>query len=229
MFAKCSPSRILFFTIALASTVSCFAQRTTHGIVVDSATLSVLPGVHVRIKNSNRGTSTNAKGEFFITTNSTDTLLLSSVGYLDLVVPLLFEEADILIRMREKFFMLKEVVISSTPLAPTTVTRSVRTMPRKMSTAEAFSSPWDYFTRGQKDRRKTTKLINENNRIRTYVEVVHDQLLREDIMREFDLTETQFYSTLAEFNKQNRDALLYSTDRNEIISSLKLFFRTSHQ
>ena len=224
MFAKCSPNRILFFLLATALSGSCFAQRTTHGIVVDSATLAVLPGVHVRIKNSNRGTSTNAKGEFFIAAKPTDTLLLSSIGYVDLVLPLLFEEQDILIRMREKVFILKEVVISSTPLGPTTVTRSVRTMPRKMSTAEAFSSPWDYFTRGQKDKRKTTKLINENNRIKTYVEVVHDQLLREDIMREFDLTETQFYSMLADFNRQKQGALLYSTDKNEIISSLKDFF-----
>ena len=225
MFARCNLNSILFLILASALSLPCFAQRITHGIVVDSATLNVLPGVHVRIKNSNQGTSTNAKGEFFIRTNPKDTLLLSSIGYVDLVIPLLFEEEDILIRMREKVFILKEVVISSTPLGPTPVTRSVRTAPRKMEVSEAFSSPWEYFTRGQKDRRKTTKLINENNRIKTYVEVVHDQLLREDIMREYELSEIEFYSMLAEFNRQNRDALLYSTDKNEIISSLKSFFQ----
>jgi hypothetical protein len=229
MLATRVPIRILFSFIAMALSFSGHAQKITHGIVVDSASLSVLPGVHVRIKNSDRGTSTNSKGEFYIKTNPTDTLLLSSIGYVDLVLPLLFEEEDILIRLQEKVILLKEVVISSTPLSPTPITRSVHAAPRKMSTADAFSSPWDYFTRDQKDRRKATKLINENNRIKTYNEVVHDQLLREDIMREFEIAETEFYGKLAEFNKQNQGVLLYSTDKNEIVTSLKSFFEKAYK
>jgi len=216
--------KIYFTILILALSFSGVAQKITHGIVVDSASLITLQGVHVKIKNSNRGTSTNPKGEFFITTKPTDTLLLSSVGYTDLEVPLLFEEEDILIRLKEKVRMLKEITITSTRLSPSEVVRTTRTMPRKMSTADAFSSPWDYFTKGQKDKRKATKLINENNRIKTYVEVIHDDLLREDIMQELDLSETQYYGTLAEYNQQSQ-GVLYSTDRNEIISSLKSFFR----
>ncbi|HEX6222759.1 MAG TPA: carboxypeptidase-like regulatory domain-containing protein [Chryseolinea sp.] len=200
------------------------AQRITHGIVVDSASLSALPGVHVKIKNSDRGTSTNSKGEFFIPTKPTDTLFLTRVGYIDLVVPLLFEEEDILIRLKERVRILKEITITATRLNPSEIVRSTRTAPRKMSTADAFSSPWDYFTRGEKDKRKVTKLINENNRIKTYIEVIHDQLLREDIMHEMQLSETEYYATLAQFNMQSKE-VLYSTDKSEIISALKSFFR----
>lgn len=201
-----------------------WAQRTTHGIVVDSVTLTPLQGVHVKIKNSERGTSTNAKGEFYINTKPTDTLLLSRIGYIDLAIPLLFEEEDILIRLKERIRMLKEITITSTRLSASEVVRSTRTMPRKMSTADAFSSPWEYFNRTQKDRRKAVKLINENNRIRTYVDVMHDQLLREEIMHELNLTENEYYNLLAEFNRQSQD-VLYSTDRTEIIDALKRFFR----
>ena len=215
--------KVYFTILVLTLSFSSVAQKITHGIVVDSASLTTLQGVHVKIKNSDRGTATNIKGEFFITTKPTDTLLLSRVGYLDLEVPLLFEEEDILIRLKERVRMLKEITITSTRLSPSEVVRTTRTMPRKMSTADAFSSPWDYFTKGEKDKRKATKLINENNRIKTYVEVIHDQLLREDIMHELELSETQYFSTLAEFNKQSQ-GLLYSTDKNEIISSLKSFF-----
>ena len=215
--------KVYFTMLVLTLSFPGVAQKITHGIVVDSASLSILQGVHVRIKNSERGTSTNIKGEFFISAKPTDTLLLSRVGYIDLEVPLLFEEADILIRLKEKVYILKEFTISSTRLGPSEVVRTTRVMPRKMSTADAFSSPWDYFTKGQKDKRKATKLINENNRIRTYVEVIHDQLLREDIMQELELSETDYYATLAEFNKQSQ-GVLYSTDKNEIISSLKSFF-----
>src|SRR5918993_908025 len=189
------------------------AQKITHGIVVDSVSLTALQGVHVKVKNSERGTSTNSKGEFYIATQPTDTLLLTRIGYNDLAVPLLFEEEDILIRLKERVRLLKEITI-----------RATRSMPRKMSTADAFSSPWEYFTRGEKDKRKATKLINENNRIRTYVEVIHDQLLREEIIDEFNLSETEYYATLAAFNKQSQD-VLYSTDKHEIITSLKDFFR----
>lgn len=120
--------------------------------------------------------------------------------------------------------MLKEITIRSTRLQESVIVRSERTMPRKMSTADAFSSPWEYFNREQREKRKTVKLINENNRVRTYVEVVHDQLLREDIMNELGLEETEYYAILAAFNKQSSD-VLYSTDKVEIINSLKSFFR----
>jgi hypothetical protein len=213
-----------FLTLVLLLSISGFAQRTTHGIVVDSLTLGPLQGVHVKVKGTNKGTVTDARGEFYLAAQRVDTLALSRIGYVDLTIPLFFEEQDIMIRMKEKVRILKEITISGTRLSEVEVTRTTRTMPRKMSTADAFSSPWDYFTRGQKDKRKTTRLINENNRIRTYVEVIHDQLLREEIMDEHDLSETQYYNILAAFNSQSQD-VLYSTDKFEIIKSLKYFFR----
>jgi hypothetical protein len=225
MVLKNDQKNWLFLAFVLMMSLSGFAQKQTHGIVVDSLTMAALQGVHVRVKNSDRGTVTNAKGEFYINTTAADTLLLSRVGYLDLSIPLLFEEEDILIRMKERVRYLKEITISGTRLNPSEVTRSVRTAPRKMSTADAFSSPWDYFTKGEKDKRKTVKLINENNRIKTYVEVINDMLIREDIMGELGLSETEYYATLAEFNKQSAGTVLYSTDRYEIMEALKYFFR----
>jgi hypothetical protein len=216
--------KLCFLALAVLLSISAFAQRITHGIVVDSLTIGPLQGVHVKIKGSNKGTVTDAKGEFYIPAQRADTITLSRVGYVDLTIPLFFEEEDIMIRMKERVRMLKEITISGTRLSDGEVTRTTRTMPRKMSTADAFSSPWDYFTRGQKDRRKTTKLINENNRIRTYVSVVYDQLLREEIMDAHGLSETEYYNILAAFNSQSRD-VLYSTDEYEIIDALKSFFR----
>ena len=223
MQSRCS-KRLCFFALALTLSLSGFTQNVTHGIVVDSLTLGPLQGVHVKVKNSNKGTVTDAKGEFYISAQRVDTLMLSRVGYIDLLVPLFFEERDILIRLKERVRILQEITISGTRLRPSEVIRTTRTMPRKMTTADAFSSPWDYFTRGQKDRRKAVKLINENNRIKTYVEVINDQLLREEIMDEHGLTETEYYNILAAFNSQSQD-VLYSTDRYEIMASLRSFFR----
>lgn len=220
----CLPKKFLFVALAVSLSVSAVAQRITHGIVVDSLTLGPLQGVHVKIKGTDKGTVTDAKGEFYIAAQRADTLTLSRVGYVDLTIPLFFEEEDIMIRLKERVRMLKEITISGTRLSEGEVLRTTRTMPRKMSTADAFSSPWDYFTRGQKDRRKATKLINENNRIRTYVEVIYDQLLREQIMEEQGLSESEYFNILAAFNSQSQD-VLYSTDKFEIINALKSFFQ----
>jgi len=194
---------------------------------MDSISLRTLQGVHVRIKNSDRGTVTNSAGVFVLTTLPADTLVLSIVGYNTLELPLLFEEEDLLIRLSERIRMLKEITIRSTRLYESEIVRAPRTQPHKMSVADGFASPWEYFSRGQKEKRKVGRLINENDRIRTYIDVIHDQELREDIMSEHDLTEVEYYNTLAKFNQQSMD-VLYSTDPYTIITSLKSFYNKMH-
>ena len=86
----------------------------------------------------------------------------------------------------------------------------------KMSVADGFASPWEYFSKRATEKRKVVKLINENDRMKTYVDVIHDQELREDIMDTHGSTEVEYYNSLAMFNQQSSD-VLYSTDRYTII------------
>ena len=211
----------LFVTLPLC------AQKLTHGIVVDSVSLKALAGVHVRVKGKDIYATTGSLGAFQINAARTDTLVLSMVGYTTTVVPLLFEEEDLMIRMGERYQLLQEVTISGKRLFESEIVRTDRTAPHKMSTAEAFSSPWTYFSRDQKERRKVVKLINENDRIKTYIQVINDQETREDIMYDYNISETEYYSTLALFNQQSQD-VLYSTDPNEIISALRNFFKRAY-
>ena len=212
---------IIFFSITC---ICCFAQKITRGIVVDSLTLKALPGVHVRVKNTNRVAVTNSIGVFNLATSPADTLVLSSVGYNTLELSLLFEEEDILIRLSERIQLLKEITITGKRLYESEIFRTPRLQPRKMSPSDGFSSPWEYFSRGQREKRKVVKLINENDRIKTYIQVINDQELREDIMAEYGLTEVEYYNNLAKFNQQSSD-VLYSTDTYVIIESLRSFFK----
>jgi hypothetical protein len=222
--------RLTLFTIALLlfGATPALCQKRTRGIVVDSLSLRALPGVHVQVKGSGKGSVTDAQGIFLITTRPADTLLLSLVGYNALEIPLFFEEEDILIRLSERIRMLPEITINSSRLYDNEITRAERTKPHALSVSDAFSSPWEYFSKGQREKRKVVKLINENNRIKTYIQVVNDQELREDIMATHDITETQFYNGLASFNQQS-GAVLYSTDPYEIMASLKSFFKRLYQ
>lgn len=202
-------------------------QKRTRGIVVDSIAMSALSRVHVVVKGTHRGTLTDANGVFIVMTAPTDTLVLSYLGYRTIEIPLLFEEDDILIRMGERIKMLKEITVTGARIGENEVIRTEHAKPRKMTTADAFSSPWEYFSRGQKERRKVVKLINENDRIKTYIQVINDATLRETIMQELEISETQYYSTLAKFNQQSRP-VLYSTDPEEIVSSLRSFFERAY-
>lgn len=215
------------FCLLLFASLPLCAQKLTHGIVVDSASLKALPGVHIRVKGKDVFAVTGSLGAFQIAAASTDTLVLSMVGYTTVIVPLLLEEEDLMIRMGERYQLLQEVTISGNRLFESDIVRTPRTAPRKMTTAEAFSSPWTYFSRDQKERRKVVKLINENDRIKTYIQVINDQETREDIMYDHGISETEYYSTLALFNQQSQD-VLYSTDPNEIIDALRSFFERAY-
>ncbi len=218
--------RFFSFTLLLLFIgVSGYSQKKTRGIVIDSISLKSLSGIHVQIKNKSGGTTTNDQGIFILPTLITDTLVLSFVGYYTLEIPLFFEEEDILIRMNEKVRMLNEVIISSNRILPSVIYRSTRTLPKStFSAGQGFSSPIDYFSKWQKEKRKLTKFINENDRIRTYVDVINDQALRESIMDKHELSESEYYTLLARFNEQNR-LLSYSTNPIEIADALEAFFR----
>ena len=212
---------LILFVSSIFSSVS--AQRITRGIVVDSITLKGLQGVHVGIKRSPGGTVTNSLGAFTITTSPIDTLVLSLVGYNTIELPLLFEEEDILIRLSERIRILSEITIRGTRIYDNEIVRTPRRQPHKMSTADAFSSPWTYLSRGEREKRKVVRLINENDRIRTYIQVIHDVEIRESIMYSHELTEIEYYNTLAKFNQQSGD-VLYSTDPYVIETSMRSFF-----
>jgi len=211
---------LLFFILTL--TIRGYAQTLYRGIVVDSARVSALGNVHVKIKNSARGVTTNDNGIFLIEAGVTDTLLFTCVGYLFFELPLLFEETALFIRLSEQVNVLKEITIKATRLHPSTIIRSPRKLPTPMSDAAAIFSPFDYFSRWQKEKRKLLKFIQESDRTLTYLQVVSDQKTREELLEEYALSETEYYDLLAKFNQQSGD-IQYSTNPEEIKKSLKSF------
>lgn len=211
------------FSFLLVIAIHSRGQTIIRGIVVDSVTFTALSGVHVTVKNSIQGTSTNSQGFFSITAQLTDTLFFSLVGYSSVEIPLLFEEDGFLIRLHEKSVVLPEIIIKGTRLSPNDIIRTPRVLPKPMSAGEGIFSPIDYFSKWQREKRKLLKLIQENDRTITYLQVVNDQEVRETIMEEHSLTEHAYYELLVKFNQQSSN-VLYSTNPQEIITSLKTFF-----
>lgn len=64
-----------------------FGQMKIHGKVISSDEQSPIIGATVKIKNTANGTITNSMGEFVISADGSDSLMVSYVGYRDKTVP----------------------------------------------------------------------------------------------------------------------------------------------
>ncbi|MES1223099.1 MAG: hypothetical protein ABUT20_46830, partial [Bacteroidota bacterium] len=135
--------------------------------------------------------------------------------------PLFDDEDEVLIRMRENYVLLKEV----TALSPHVDKYVIKERPIVTpSLAEGIFSPFTYFSKTEKEKRKLVKLREENKKIKTYVQIVNDPDLKDEIMEKFRLKEKDYYEILAKFNQQNRQAA-YMNNPVEIHRLLLNFFR----
>lgn len=77
----------LLIVFVLMSCVLSFAQdRTTKGVVQDKQAAPI-PGVSIRLKNSNSGTSSAGDGSYIISAPANAVLIFSAVGYTSVEVP----------------------------------------------------------------------------------------------------------------------------------------------
>ncbi len=215
--------RFLFFMTMITIASAASAQQLYTGIVVDSARLTNLPDVHVSVKHTGKITSSSTQGRFMIYASPSDTLIFSSVGYMPLELPLLFAEDALFVLMREDRIFLNEVVIRSTRLYPNKIEDRSKVAPRKMSTLDGVFSPFDYFWSLEREKRKLSKIVDENNRTQTFRQVITDPDVKEIMMKEYDVTEDSFYQTLIQFNQQ-QGHVHYFTDPDAIMEALHSFF-----
>lgn len=216
-------SRLVFFLIVCIVPESLTAQTMYRGIVVDSASLVNLPGVHISIKHTNKGVATNASGGFLISAKPIDTLVLTAVGYHSLELPLMFEEDALFIMLRENRIMLQEVTIKSHRLYPNKVEDRTNVAPRTLGKIQMFESPFDYFWKLEREKRKLSRVIEENNRTQTFRQVITDPDVKKIMMEDHHIGEDIYYSLIEKFNIQH-PSVHYFTDPYAIMEALHGFF-----
>jgi CarboxypepD_reg-like domain len=208
--------------------LSAFCQQVTRVIVVDSVTFEALPAVFVVAKNSKKSFLADPSGIFTIQTKTSDTLVLSHVGYYPAIIPLFFEEDAIMVRMRPKVTLLEEVVISSRKLYPNELNPRVSKTPETKTVWGTLNQPWEYFNKREKEKRKLVKLMQENDRIKTFIEVVTDPSIKDELMEDYAIEETEYYDILVRFNRQ-KFPVIYTNDSEKIIEALHDFFEKETQ
>lgn len=220
--------RTLFFFGFILITLGSSAQRAYRGIVADSATLENIPDVHIGIKNSGKGVVTNARGGFLIYANPSDTLIFTGLGYKTLVFPLFFEEDAILVLLQENVLMLSDVIIRSKRLYPNVIEDRTHQAPKTLDPISAIASPFDYFWKLEREKRKLSKVVEENNRTQTYRQVIADPDVRQIMMETYSISEEKFYALLVLFNQQFT-SVQYFTDPDRIMEELHAFLESSLQ
>jgi len=212
---------ILFSILGLSLTT--YAQKTYRGIVVDSATLTGISTVLVSIKNTQKGIYTNSTGGFAIRATSFDTLIFSLLGYRTIELPLFMEEDALLLRMSENVKMLSEITIKATRLYPNEIANRTREAPRKMVPYQALQSPFTYFSKTEKEKRKIYRYVEESNKTQTFVQVITDPIVKEIFTKDYDLTDEEYYESLAKFN-QTYKSIAYATNPDDIMEALHSYF-----
>ncbi|MBI3220441.1 MAG: carboxypeptidase-like regulatory domain-containing protein [Bacteroidetes bacterium] len=205
-------------------------QKLIQGMVVDSLTLNNLPAVNVKIKNTNRGTSTNPNGIFTILASEKDTLVFSYIGYSKAVVPVNYDDETMFVRLTEESLMLKEVVIKDQgfhivqkyPKSPTLTT----TKPLKARSTVGVGVNFAYFSKLEKEKRKLVKVMADNEKVKIYLDIVTNPDFRSDVMERYTISEERFYDILAVYNEKNRE-IMYSSNKGLIMNSLLSFFQNA--
>jgi hypothetical protein len=230
---------LLLFLSGICGTA--FSQTILNAMVADSATLRALPNVNIRIKNSLRGTIANDKGYFLIETNDTDTLTFSMVGYYTKSFPAKEVRERMVIYLTEESKMLAPITIDGSILIPGLKKIKAEsawknpTQDQRILETPGFQGIQTFgpgyvvrgfisrYSKGEKEKTKLQKVQEENRKARGYVETVNDPEVKGKLMKEYALTEDEYYRHLAVFNEKNKD-FIYELEANELTSLLFIFF-----
>ena len=220
-----SPKYILPFVLACGA-LSGYAQKRViiSGIIVDSVSLVALPNAYIKLKSSGTGAVAGAGGAFKLSAPVFDTLIFSCIGYTPIEYPVLLSEEDVLIRLQESVILLPEITTVGTRLSETKYEERRPVHMPAQGLLEGIGSPFTYFSKTEKEKRKLMKVRQENSKIRTFVEVVNDPDLKKDMMNEFSISETEYYALLAKFNQENK-YVHYMVDEEQIREVLFTFFK----
>lgn len=138
----------------------------------------------------------------------------------------MFQEDALFILLRENVLLLREITVKATRLYPNQIENQAKVAPKTLSTISAFVSPFDYFWKLEREKRKLSRVIEENNRTQTFRQVITDPDVREIMMTTHHVDEQVYYSIIEKFNIQY-PAVHYFTDPDAIMEALHGFFEKS--
>lgn len=208
-------------------------------MVLDSASLSPLPNVTIKVKNSTIGTISDDFGYFSIKATLFDTLVVSSVGYITLQVAIKKLDGTLIIHLPEASHMLNTVTVYDRIVLP-----GVGRLPKQSKWANptnqpqygtiqtfgpgyTFRGPFSHFSKSEKEKRRLQGSKMDNSKARTYIEIVNSPEIKDSLMTKYSLNEQEYYDVLAKFNKSNPRSM--TLDYKSLMLSLFRFFEVDRK
>ena len=217
--------RILLGCLILIASAT-YAQLKVSGIVVDSVTFQSLPNVHIKIKGKSGGAVTNENGFFNLNVSAFDTLLFSRVGYLPVLFPVVIDEEDVLIRMAEDVTYLQTVIVTGAPILSPLIQPKKSVVYRKPVSEKMFTGSgisFSYFSREQKEKRKLLRVIEANERVAAYTNVITDLSFKMEIMKKYSIPEKTYYQYVLNFNTTHLSTIENKSEE-EVVRILDRYF-----
>lgn len=196
-------------------------QTVVEGVVADSATFKPMPYVNIAVKNKASGTQSDSNGEFKLFASSTDTLTFSFVGYTSAEVPVNEWISGGVLLLVEKSILLKSITIlgSRSESFYENIFREENERWQRQNKKLPF-----YMSKEKKETKKLLRLDNENERVRTYMEViVMNGELKKTLMKKHNIDDKKYYELIAKFNEENHRIMYYLT-ASELLSLMYRFF-----
>ena len=218
--------KVLFIGILICLSLTAFSQVRISGLVVDSLSFKPLPNVHIKVRNKTGGTTSDDKGFFSIQVIPFDTLLFSAIGYHTLTFPIILDEEDVIILLREDVTYLQPVIVTGAPiLSPLVKEKKAivyrRPAPAKLVTGSGIA--FDYFSKAQRERRKLQKLIVANEKVSTYHQIITDPEYKNEIVNRYGFTDDEYYNAVLSFNLTQVATIEYKK-REEVLGILDKYF-----
>jgi hypothetical protein len=234
-------AKTVFVCLLLLLPILSWSQVTLNALVADSATLKPIAFVTVRVDNTYRGTITNEQGYFIISASEKDTLTLSIVGYFSKKVAVSEVQNASVIYLTQAVQLLKPIEFTGRielgPWLPKLDAPSVyqnttsspendRPVVLGFQGLQTFGP--GYVARGgdlkpSKEEQKLNKIKKENIAAKGYVALVNDPEVKDKLMKDYSLTETQYYTHLASFNQKNKD-FIYDLDDADVVTLIFAYF-----
>lgn len=205
------------------------------GIVVDSASLTPLPNVHIQLKHKTIGTITDSKGNFSITVSAYDTVIFSLIGYKTTERVFSRSETDILVRLVEESRVLNTVTVEDQAVKIEGLDPPDENKFEKFQNTTYNPRPGEVATfgpgirigiGGAKDRKQKAKVEQvreENEKAKAYIQVVSSPDVKGKLMDKYGLDEEEYFRILEKFNAKYRE-YLYDIDTQNLITMIFSFF-----
>ncbi len=203
----------------VAGLTASHGQKLITGMVADSASFTPLPYVNIMVKGKNKGTISDTHGSFKLVASEDDTLVFSFVGYNTAEIPLYDWEEGIVL-LAEHSTILKTVIIEERRMDPY---GNMFDQENELLEERNKKLPF-YYSRSKKQKIRLGRLEAENQRVRTYVEVIiQNEDNKKRLMETYKLTEQEYYDILGAFNARHYTVMYYLT-AGELISLVNNFF-----